>query len=363
MRRLFNKQNETGFATVIVIVIIVVMGLLLAGLIPLGTTVTQSAAYTRNTLQAQYLAEAGAKRAIVELSAGTYSSPLTGSNMISSSGVGNSYSVIITPPSPLTNGSSTVNGDYTVSSTGTYGKFSKSVTVTVTIDTGTFPNISADFLIGGSIINQTPNTLKIGNNGRVTINGTKDNTIILENDVLKYFSTQKFEIPAIDFTKAMADSTAFTVPTFSGEKDVTLDAGTKTVYSYSDTNGLTIGSASNNCSLQGASSGYSVVVINGDLTWDASAININGNVLFLVNGDVHINTTVSMASCCFYCNNLYVGDSGANFGAKLIVRENLYLSTSLSNVNYISAFTDLSSDLPTLVPSSGTIVSNWAKKT
>jgi type II secretory pathway pseudopilin PulG len=113
MGKLLKKRNENGFATVIVIVVIVVMGILLAGLIPLGTTVTKSAAYTRNILQAQYIAEAGAKRASVTLKGGTYISPLKDNILMGGSGVENSYSVTILPPdSSLTSGSSTVDGEY-----------------------------------------------------------------------------------------------------------------------------------------------------------------------------------------------------------------------------------------------------------
>jgi type II secretory pathway pseudopilin PulG len=358
MGKLLKKRNENGFATVIVIVVIVVMGILLAGLIPLGTTVTQSAAYTRNILQAQYIAEAGAKRAIVTLKGGTYISPLKDNILMGGSGVENSYSVTILPPdSSLTSGSSTVDGEYVISSTGTYGRFSKRVTVKVTITTGSLPNLNAGFTIAGNI--NADSKVDLDGNINISVGKQIDSDITLKNGCKNAKSNQKITIPSLDYSKIrqMYAGKISDLPLPSStNQNPTLNANT--VYWYDNTLNFTY----NDRGYNGPSSGYAIVVINGDLTWDATGCNVNKNILFLVNGKlIRKNGDTSFSSCCFYCNEADIYGTGSNFSAKMIVRGDLNLKSSLKNVNPTSyAFGNLTNDLSKIVLS-GSKVSDWAK--
>jgi hypothetical protein len=353
-----GNQGEAGSITLIAIIVMVAFGILLAGLLPFITHTGVSAAYSVRSLQAHYAAEGGAKRAIVGLAQGSDSWGWLGNevNLTDSMGTDIQYQVNIIPS--LTG--VPADGTYTVTSVGTCGRSARTVKVQVTITRGIgmFPDIMADLLIGGDIINQTSSNLEMGSSGNIAIAGKKDSDIILKNDLAKNFSTQIFTIPTIDFTKAMSGATALPLPSASNR---TVNLQTEKVYSHNGT--LNFDNKYKNCGYNANGNGYAIVVIDGDLNWNTTGNNMNGNILFLVNGNIHINTSVSFASCCFYCNNLYIGASGGNFGVKLMVRNNIYLSTSLNNVSNIKAFSKLAKDLSVFLPTQGTnkyTISNWS---
>jgi type II secretory pathway pseudopilin PulG len=357
MVKFLNKPNENGFATVIVIVVVVVMGILLAGLIPLGTTVTQSAAYTRNTLQAQYIAEAGAKRAIAELQNGSTDWDWVGSDkwhdVVNNPSVDSQYSVSI---SPELSGAPTA-GTYTVNSTGNYGKFSKKVTVTVTI--GSLPTL-ADFTIGGKI--DATNSVELDGNISILVGETIDSDITLKNGCQNAQPNKKITIPPPNFDevkKLYGEPKNLPIPPVGNEQNPPLNANT--VYWHEGDLNFTY----DNCGYkgpEGPDSGYAIVAINGDLTWDAIGCNMNGNILFLINGKfIRKSGNTSFSSCCFYCNEAEIYGTGSNFSAMMIVRGDIVLESSLTNINSTGkVFEDLANDLPTVFPSNAK-VSGWAK--
>jgi hypothetical protein len=383
MRRLVIKQNETGFATVIVIILIVVMGLLLAGLIPLGTTVTQSAAYTRNALQAQYIAEAGAKRAIAALSSATATTSWTWldgdpwHNISVNPNVESQYRVNITTPGGVTLNGTPPVGTYGITSRGQYGNFSKTVTVQVEVTDADFSNLNADFVVGGDV-ETTKSTANIQSNGDMTVVGKVADNITKSGDISKkgHVTTDaKITIPSISsyFDALMAKRTKKFWSALDGQSLKLTDK--EQIYYYDKdeegTSGLVISSNDKLSEIKGLENKdeYTLVVVNGDLTFksDVSGLNQNGNVIFVINGELHIDSNdVSLRNCCFFCVKAEIGnanaDGNSNFTGKLVVENDLVLNSSLNNSNPAD-FEKLDDYFKNLVGDASITVSNWAKGT
>jgi type II secretory pathway pseudopilin PulG len=380
MSELFHNHDEGGYATLIAMIVIVVMGILLAGLLPFGTTVTQSAAYTRNTMQAQYLAEAGAKRAIVELGAATAATSWAwlGStawhDVIDNPSTTSRYAVTITPPTGVTLSGTPTVGAYTVTSVGQYGSFFKTVTVTVAITTADFSDLSADFVVGGSV-RTTKTSANIQSNGDMTVKGQVYDNIsftgaIAQNNCANVTENANITIPAVRtyFDALRAKATAEFWAQKNGQ-ELKLTDSSKIYYKDGS---LVISNSSGITSMPGAngSNSYSIVVVDGDLTFSSditSNINQNGNVVFVIKGDLHIDSnSVSLNNCCFMCEHAYIGDANAignaNFTGKLVVENDLVLNATLDNSNPAS-FDSLDEYLESLVGGGGITVSDWAKGT
>jgi type II secretory pathway pseudopilin PulG len=369
MDRQFFTEKETGIATLIAIVAVVVLGILLAGLLPLGANTTRSAAFTRDVLQAQYIAEAGAKRGIVALRTATAATnwgwlgnpPVDVTNSTSPTA---QYNVSITPPAGVTLAGIPAAGIYTVTSVGRYGRFTKAVTVQVAITTGTLPDLSSTFCIGGDITTEpTTSSYKIKSNGYLTYSGSISNKVKFDGNLgtqtttyVKYDETQ--EIAEIDIASALASATKTFNPPAKMNDKVYLTAGI--VYAYNSSLNLNV----SNCDIYGPTGDnhFAVVVVNGDLTISASAFHIKDNVVFLVKGNFVLNSGgAEFQRGLVYCNeNAIIENAGSNFTCQMIVRKNLVLKHDLSNSNPCN-FIGLKEYLGSTVKNGGTTVSNWAK--
>ena len=139
-------KTQNGSATVFGIMIVIVLALISTSLWLLVNSETRVSRISRDALAAEYAAEAGVKRAIVEFqkvnTGGTpdFSWLNTDRPFIDDTAV-KKYTVTLTPvpASPLT------AGDYVIQSTGTVGSVTKTVTVSVRVTGGGGnPNITGN---------------------------------------------------------------------------------------------------------------------------------------------------------------------------------------------------------------------------
>ena len=127
--------TQRGFATIFAIITMAFLSIVIAGLLPMLTQELKSAASDRDVLQAQYAAEAGAKRAVQQfdqkiITTNSWTSWL-GSYRSLDTITNATYSVTINPPIDATHPLVTsVNTLYTITSTGKVGNITKIVTLT-----------------------------------------------------------------------------------------------------------------------------------------------------------------------------------------------------------------------------------------
>ena len=182
-------KNETGYATVLALIVMVVLAILLVGLAPLVVNSIHGSVTNQDAVEAQYAAEAGAKRTIEEFYKVNQSlTPdwtwLNKDQAFLNDVNNQKYRVIIytatdatkTPVTPVF----TVNTTYTIQSTGTVENAQKIVTVNIDVigsgSGGGSNDVFGKYPLFSSLNLQIDNTPKItgdiGSNGHITVNSS-----------------------------------------------------------------------------------------------------------------------------------------------------------------------------------------------
>lgn len=129
MKKNKKNANNRGSVTVMAIGIMVFLGIILAGVLPMITQEVRSGTMNRDVIEAQYAAEAGAKRAIVNFSLKSTDWSWVGTKRNLATDATKTYLVTTSPA--VVNGSQAAANSYTITSVGQVGSATKTVTVTL----------------------------------------------------------------------------------------------------------------------------------------------------------------------------------------------------------------------------------------
>jgi hypothetical protein len=352
-----GNQSEAGSITLIAIIVMVAFGILLAGLLPFITHTGVSAAYSVRSLQAHYAAEAGAKRAIVGLAQGSGNWGWLGNevNLTDNAILNARYQVSVTSETGVTLTGTPAAGTYKVTSVGSYGRSTKTVTVQVDIATGTLPDLTAGLCIGGKISRDSSVTSNIQIDGNVPVRVSGSVTdVSFSANVKDHKENLRFSIPPIDGTKVMNGAVPLSLKLGS------TNALTSGKTYYTSTGGLTLqGSSAQNTNIQCNGDGFAVIYVRGNLTLDFGGGNFQ-NIVFIIDGDLIVKNCPSFSGNLFYCNNANFSSSASDFSSQLVTRGNLVLGSSRGNINKYNG-QGVSDYLATVLTNGSSYkVSNWA---
>lgn len=175
-------QNQRGSVTVLALVTMTFIGIILAGLLPMSSNELKIGTLNKDMIEAQYAAEAGAKRAIVEFNQGTPDlSWINGNIPFTDDVTKKRYNVIIylasdntKTPVPFSN--LTSGNTYVIQSAGTVGKTTKNVSVTINVpssDSGGVFSKYTTYSKGTLTVDNTPKiTGDIGSGNSITVNSS-----------------------------------------------------------------------------------------------------------------------------------------------------------------------------------------------
>lgn len=177
-------NNQHGSSAVMAIVVVFFLGIMAAGLAPMLNTEVLLNTRSRDLIRAQYAAEAGAKRAIVEfLKVNNNEVPdwawLRSNRALINDVIAENYNVMIfvsndttrTPVVPVF----TSNNTYTIQSTGRVGNTTKTIAVEVAVTGGGGSNVFSNYttfadgniqISGGTIIGD------VGSNSNIALNSS-----------------------------------------------------------------------------------------------------------------------------------------------------------------------------------------------
>jgi len=273
-------KSQTGSATIFGIIVLVIFGIMSAGLMPWMTNETKSAVKNRNLLAAQYAAEAGVKRTLTNFT------PLTpnwdwlnsNQNLITDSPNENEqYNVLIYVKGNAnkTSVTPTLPNTYIVESRGTVNGSVKTVSVEITVTGGGGGNPPVNPLKAGDAAVYAGDSLEFKNNG--TINGasiasggtiTNGNNLHIANPYIKQANTPlDFPQYSVDSFK---DSPALPSPT---NNQVVLTDGQYYINgNWSINQNSTI-------------SGNGTIFVNGHMVLPQNA-NFTGNVTIITKGNI-----------------------------------------------------------------------------
>jgi len=320
-----KKEKGTALITSIMSVILV-LGLLAACL----TLVTNEGIFARyhyNSVQATYLAEAGAERAIAQLKANS-----------TWSGVG-------TEALPIALGSGgywvavTSNGqNRTVISNGRVGSITKQVEFTVQVGGGSSDPIFAYGIFGSK-------SISIGNHATVNGNVASRGTISTEKHAkVNGTKTQGSTLSPPTLNEAdYNNGSAKTLPAMPNNSKVTLTGGV-----YFVNGSLDIG---NNVNIDGKGTVY----VKGSLEI-SNNVNINGTVAFLVTEDLILKQGANFnGGVLFSKKNITLNENSQVWGS--VVAEGTITVDNNAEVNYNSSLVN-SIDLK--LPGSGSFkINDW----
>ena len=169
-------NNQRGSVTALALVVMLFFGIIAAGLAPMLNTEVSIATKNRDVLEAQYAAEAGAKRAVIEFfKINSALVPdltwLNSSHPLTDSVNAKSYSVTVTPG--FTNSNTTQS--YTITSEGKVGKATKTVSVKIDVTGGSTGGRTGGSSVFSKYSGFSGDTLQINSgstvNGDVAANG------------------------------------------------------------------------------------------------------------------------------------------------------------------------------------------------
>ncbi|VBB09175.1 Hypothetical protein LUCI_4461 [Lucifera butyrica] len=172
-------RNQKGFATVLAVGVMVFLSLMIMALMPMLTAAIHFNSINRDGIEAQYAAEAGAKRAFAGfMNADTDWSWIGPNNPRPFTNATKTYEVSIPG---ITNGSAPATGNYTITSVGKVGNETRKVLVNVTYTSGGGGGSNvfkyATFSVGTMTVNQPQINGDIASNGKIIVNSSTPNTV------------------------------------------------------------------------------------------------------------------------------------------------------------------------------------------
>lgn len=377
-------RQQRGSISIMVLLIVLFLGIILMGLLSRVNLGARSVSQTANLIEAQYAAEAGAKRAIVGLQQGRTDWGWLGEDPVTfSDNADKTYTVTIAPnpvsaSNVIVDGEPPSPGNYTVTSTGritgTQDSFTKTIIAEVSI-TSLAPNdVPKDYGVYAGGKDENDRSIYTAS-GSIPINNTKiagSGKIIGIGGSCTKDENTSINLPSYSYSEYIASSPTPRplFPAASPLKDNTnLLAGGN--YYYNGT--LTIKYPQNNNITLKVNTGNTVVVfVKNDLIFDTNLnvdISGTGKLLFIVGGTVQtIGNNSNFKNTLIYSHgNINLGqNSNFNNGCCLISKGAIKFgqSNNVSNLdlNLIDTLNEVMGDFslpsqedPSTDPSSSTV--------
>lgn len=341
-------HTQRGSVMVSALITVVFLTIVISGLLPMVSTQVSLSSKNNDTIEAQYAAEAGAKRAIVGIRKKRTDWKWTIGNMQNAFVDGTTKHYITSIRPLIADGAfPATNTTYTITSDGYVGNVHKRVVVTFRKSNGPF-NYAA-FSQGNMLINQPRINGDIYSNGHITVNSSTINTVTgtaycKENDYTIYTPAaigKGFKVPdpteTLDLSQLIKPMPNITkigtdLQTFTNNKsgDFTLPGGS---YFY-DSGGSAYGMYNQSYNI---ASGNSVIIyVNGDFNIGKNIT--GGNITIYAKGNITFNGGSVQASpggtVNIYANNVLTLNSGSSITGRTVTA----LANNASNQYYAIAF-------------------------
>lgn len=330
--------NQKGSVAVIALLVLLIFGIMAAGLMPLVTTLTRQAPMNKDVVEAQYAAEAGAKRAWVEFNRlGEGSWDWLGAPKAFLDDVDSKrYQVIIynaddVEQKPVTP-DFTANHTYVVKSVGTVGQAVKTVFVTINVVGGGSGggshsndlNFVTHYVIysGGNITLKGSYTLhgRIAAKNAINQNGSinaDNNSALLPNQ------TQINWLP--DFavlTAEIADDRLV-------NNNITTDSQGNVTLSGGNYNNQTIVVNGNLSINNNTNFSNTTLYVTGTVTINGGGINFNNNCYIVAGSNINTNGSINLGGAVFVSyGNIDMGGSGTLNSGAMYANGNVRLNGS-----------------------------------
>jgi hypothetical protein len=293
---MMKKHSQKGSATMLAVFVLMFVVIVMGGLIPLVNTQVSLTAKNQNVLEAQYAAEAGAKRAIVGLMQNrtdwTWADGVTQQPFID--GMKKYYAVKISPS--ITNKNAPTTGTaYTITSTGTVNGVSKTITVNF--------NTPASGITAIPISSGCIGILAPPSGGDISVNHANILTNAANPPSLGYATSlgNQSMPPTYNYASYKNHASAYALHTQSIGSNLY----------YYDGN-LTLGQNDN---LSGTSGNNAVLFVNGNITFTGGGMNIN-NVILVATG----NIVQASGSSVSFGNSVLISNSNITFNSLALLQ-------------------------------------------
>ncbi len=270
-------KSQTGSATIFGIIVLIIFGIMSAGLMPWMTNETKSAVKNRNLLAAQYAAEAGVKRTLANFTTNNPTWDWLRYEQNLSDDANEHYKVLVYEKEDINKVPQyhISPNTYIVESTGTVNGSVKTVSVEITVTGGGGGNPPVNPLKAGDAAVYAGTSLEFRNNG--TINGasiasggtiTNGNNLHIANPYIK-----QGNVP-LDFPQYSVDSfkNSPALPSLTNNQVALTDG-----QYYINGNW--------NISQNSTISGNGTIFVNGDMILPQNA-NFTGNVTIITKGNI-----------------------------------------------------------------------------
>ncbi len=339
------KTNQ-GSVTIMAIGVMMFLGIILSGVLPMITQEIRSGTVNRDVVEAQYAAEAGLKRTIAAMQAGDTAWGWLGAPRSLTSEAGKTYSVSFVPAgvckagrtyqaAPAT-GVAPASGWYCLQSVGTVNGVSK--TMSVAVELATMPAVLSSGIFGSASIRMDNNSQVIGpagTNGSITMNNNA--TISGLATAVTGISATTTQIPTANQNIVASAlpvptfSIAFTAPTAPAAPAV-LSSSAWPLGNWQVNNSASPLASGRYTASSGLSSGQSTIVVQpnttiyvngGNFSMDKSTWTTGNNtVIYVTNGNMSLTSNSKITSGTnskFYVNGGVYADELMNLGANSVI--------------------------------------------
>ncbi len=238
MKEIKLLLENRGSVTIMAIGVMMFLGIILSGVLPMITQEVRSGTMNRDVVEAQYAAEAGLKRAIAAMQAGDTTWNWLGAARSFTGAAGKNYTVNFvttgvckvdparTPyKAAPANGTPPASGWYCLQSVGTVNGATKTISVAVEYTGAGLTGVFANGVFGSGPVNMNSSTILLGSlrtnsgftgykatiNGDLLVTGTNNS-----NDPYQLNSVSGTTTNAASVIAVPTFSTAFTMPAIPG---------------------------------------------------------------------------------------------------------------------------------------------------
>ena len=237
MKEIKLLRENRGSVTIMAIGVMMFLGIILSGVLPMITQEVRSGTMNRDVVEAQYAAEAGLKRAIAAMQAGETTWNWLGAARSFTGAAGKTYSVsfvqagvckVVSGRTYLAapaNGTAPASGWYCLRSVGTVNGATKTVSVAVEYTGAGLTGVFANGVFGSGPVNMNSSTIYLGSirtnssftgykatiNGDLIVTGANNSSDPYQQNSVSGTTTNAASVIAVP-----TFSTAFTMPAIPG---------------------------------------------------------------------------------------------------------------------------------------------------
>lgn len=311
--------NQRGSVTAMGLLLALCFTIMLAGLVPMISTEVRFTKNNQDIVAAQYAAEAGAKRAISGIAQKSSTWNWLGVNQNLHDSLHDiQYNVTTQPPLSAVPATGT---PYKITSIGISGSAKKTVVVYATLPTPSG---------GGIVVNDGAANVKtiVANN---SLNGTNANIYtsdafpsgLINSGNGKRVGNSPFAMPTFDYAAFKAQASP--LPTIQQNQNY-LNTG-NSLYYYDGNLNIT----QSNVQIIGSTNG-TIIFASGNITLDASSLNINtGKVFFVSNGTITVKQNPNLNNVGLIAQGDVTFTAGMKFKSSIIVTPKTLTITGQTN--------------------------------